>query len=61
MGAQEGLGHACGLVRPAHVLHALGVIASPEPHPDCKDVRGPDEAARMTEALLRAHGDAVRS
>ena len=37
----------------AHLLHQLGVIASPEPHPSCKDVRGTDEAARMTEAMLR--------
>ena len=37
----------------AHVLHALGIIASPEPHPACKDLRGSDEAARMTEALRR--------
>ncbi len=26
---------------------------SPEPHPACKDVRGPDEAARMVEAMVR--------
>lgn len=37
----------------AHVLHELGLIASPEAHPDCPDLRGPDEAARMTEALRR--------
>lgn len=37
----------------AHVLHQLGLIAAPEPHPDCKDVRGPDEALRMAEALRR--------
>jgi hypothetical protein len=37
----------------AHVLHALGLIASPEPHPDCKDLRGPDEADRMAEAMRR--------
>jgi hypothetical protein len=37
----------------AHLLHQLGVIASPEPHPACKDLRGPDEAARMTEAMVR--------
>ena len=35
----------------AHVLHELGIIASPEAHPACKDLRGADEAARMTEAL----------
>ena len=38
----------------AHVLHELGLIASPEPHPACKDLRGTDEAARMDEALRRA-------
>ena len=37
----------------AHVLHALGVIAAPEAHPACKDLRGPDEGARMAEALRR--------
>jgi len=37
----------------AHVLHALGIIASPEAHPACKDLRGPDESARMAEALRR--------
>jgi len=37
----------------AHVLHELGIIASPEPHPACKDRRGPDEAQRMIEALRR--------
>jgi dihydrodipicolinate synthase/N-acetylneuraminate lyase len=38
----------------AHVLHSLGLIASPESHPACKDLRGADEAARMDEALRRA-------
>jgi hypothetical protein len=38
----------------AHVLHTLGILAAPEPHPACADVRGPDEAARMEEALSRA-------
>ncbi|VTS08652.1 beta/alpha barrel domain-containing protein [Tuwongella immobilis] len=38
----------------AHLLHALGVIAAPEAHPHCADRRGPDEAARMHEAMLRA-------
>ncbi|HSI10762.1 MAG TPA: hypothetical protein VK961_01905 [Chthoniobacter sp.] len=38
----------------AHVLHTLGLIASPESHPACKDLRGADEAARMEEALRRA-------
>lgn len=37
----------------AHVLHNLGVIASPESHPACKDLRGSDEASRMSEALRR--------
>jgi hypothetical protein len=37
----------------AHVLHHLGIIAAPETHPACKDLRGPDEAARMIEALRR--------
>lgn len=37
----------------AHVLHVLGIIATPEPHPACRDVRGPDEAARMAAALRR--------
>lgn len=38
----------------AHVLHTLGLIASPESHPACKDLRGADEALRMEEALRRA-------
>ncbi|MCC6880849.1 MAG: hypothetical protein IT576_01740 [Verrucomicrobiales bacterium] len=37
----------------AHILHELGVIASPEAHPACKDLRGSDEATRMCEALRR--------
>ena len=37
----------------AHVLHELGIIASPETHPACKDLRGSDEANRMAEALRR--------
>ena len=37
----------------AHVLHALGLIAAPEAHPHCRDLRGADEAARMEEALRR--------
>jgi hypothetical protein len=37
----------------AHVLRNLGVIASPEAHPACKDLRGDDEAVRMEEALRR--------
>jgi dihydrodipicolinate synthase/N-acetylneuraminate lyase len=38
----------------APVLHTLGLIASPESHPACKDLRGADEALRMEEALRRA-------
>jgi len=37
----------------AHVLHALGLIASPETHPICRDRRGEDEAQRMAEAMRR--------
>jgi dihydrodipicolinate synthase/N-acetylneuraminate lyase len=37
----------------AHVLKHLGLIDAPEPHPDCKDLRGADEAQRMAEALRR--------
>ena len=37
----------------AHVLHNLGIIAAPDAHPSCKDLRGGDEAARMAEALRR--------
>lgn len=37
----------------AHVLHALGILQSPEAHPACRDLRGDDEAARMAEALRR--------
>lgn len=37
----------------AHVLHLLGLIDAPEPHPDCKDVRGSDERERMIEAMRR--------
>jgi len=42
------------------VLHALGLIASPEAHPACQDLRGPDEAARMEEALRRARRTAEK-
>lgn len=38
----------------AHVLHSLDLIASPELHPACQDLRGADEDARMEEALRRA-------
>ena len=44
----------------AHVLHELGIIASPEAHPACKDLRGTDEAARMAEALRRPRRVAQR-
>ncbi len=44
----------------AHVLRQLGLIAAPDPHPDCKDVRGPDEALRMAEALRRPRRMAKR-
>lgn len=44
----------------AHVLHQLGLIDQPEPHPDCKDVRGADEAQRMAEALRRPQRVAKR-
>ncbi|MCW0220092.1 MAG: hypothetical protein OJI67_17335 [Prosthecobacter sp.] len=37
----------------AHVLHQLGLIEAPESHPDCKDLRGADEALRMEEAMRR--------
>ena len=37
----------------AHVLHQLGIIASPEAHPACKDLRAGDEGLRMREALRR--------
>ncbi|MES2596941.1 MAG: hypothetical protein V4662_16475 [Verrucomicrobiota bacterium] len=37
----------------AHVLHHLGLIDAPEAHPDCKDLRGSDEALRMEEAMRR--------
>jgi hypothetical protein len=39
----------------AHVLHHLGVIASPEVHPACRDRRDrAAEPARMAEAMRRA-------
>ncbi len=44
----------------AHVLHELGIIASPEAHPACKDQRGADEAVRMEEALRRPRRVAER-
>ncbi|GEP41739.1 hypothetical protein [Brevifollis gellanilyticus] len=37
----------------AHVLHHLGLIDAPESHPNCKDLRGSDEALRMEEAMRR--------
>lgn len=44
----------------AHVLHELGVIATPEVHPACMDQRDATEAARMHEALLRPYRIAER-
>ena len=44
----------------AHVLHELGIIAAPEPHPACEDLRSPGEAARMAEALRRPRRIAER-
>lgn len=44
----------------AHVLHALQIIAAPEAHPACRDLRGPDEASRMDEALRRPRRMAER-
>ena len=44
----------------AHVLHELGIVASPEAHPACKDLRASDEAARMAEALRRPRRVAER-
>ena len=44
----------------AHVVHELVIIASPEAHPACKDLRGADEAGRMAEALRRPRRVAVR-
>ena len=37
----------------AHVLHSMGLIATPEAHPNCQDLRGSDENFRMTEAMRR--------
>ena len=37
----------------AHLLHRLGILASPEIHPDCRDLRTGDESARMEEAIIR--------
>jgi hypothetical protein len=44
----------------AHVLHALRLITTTETHPDCPDRRGPDEPARIQEALQRARRLAQR-
>jgi hypothetical protein len=38
----------------AHVLHELGIIASPESHPHCKDLRDANESAIMKQALIRS-------
>ncbi len=37
----------------AHALHLLGLLASPEVHPACRDRRGADESDRMREAMVR--------
>lgn len=37
----------------AHLLSLLSVIAAPEAHPNCGDLRGDDESSRMVEALIR--------
>ncbi len=37
----------------AHILHNLGLVAAPDAHPACRDLRGSDEADRMAEALRR--------
>jgi dihydrodipicolinate synthase/N-acetylneuraminate lyase len=37
----------------AHVLHQLGLITAPDPHPSSPDRRSPAEASRMNEALRR--------
>lgn len=37
----------------ANALHLLGLLASPEAHPACRDLRGADEGERMREALER--------
>lgn len=44
----------------AHVLHQLGIIASAEAHPACRDLRSSDEASRMIEALRRPQRVATR-
>ena len=44
----------------AHVLHQLGLIGSPEAHPECRDLRGADEAVRMAEAMVRPRRMAAR-
>ena len=37
----------------AHALHLLGLLDAPETHPHCRDRRGADEPARMSEAMER--------
>lgn len=44
----------------AHVLHELALIASPEVHPACTDLRDAHEGARMHEALRRPRRMAER-
>jgi dihydrodipicolinate synthase/N-acetylneuraminate lyase len=44
----------------AHALHLLGLLDAPEAHPECRDVRGPDESARIREAMARPRRMAQR-
>lgn len=37
----------------AHLLYQLGIIAAPDSHPQCPDLRGDDEAKRIADALIR--------
>ncbi len=37
----------------AHVQHLLGLISTPEPHPEAPQLRGTDETERMLEAMAR--------
>jgi hypothetical protein len=37
----------------AHALHHLGLLDSPEAHPNCTDLRADDEAQRIAEAMAR--------
>lgn len=44
----------------AHLLYQLGILDSPEIHPECPDLRGDDEPERVTEALIRVRRVAAR-